>query len=67
MVAVGGEPRKKPRIRCSQLFSMKDTKLLSIVFSCDNKEEIRCVIHCSFVSNILEGWLVIDADAPQCS
>lgn len=54
-------------ICCSQLFNMKDTKLLSIVFFCDDKEEIRCVIHCSFVLTILEGWVVIDADAPQCS
>lgn len=59
----GGERR----IHRSQLFGRKDTKLLWIVFSSHNKEEIRCVLHCSFVSNILEGWLVIDADAPQCS
>lgn len=55
------------RIGCSQLFSMKDTKLPSVVFFCDNKEEIRCFIRSSFVLDILEGWVVIDADAPQCS
>lgn len=55
------------QICCSQLFSMKDTKTPLDCIFCDDKEQIRCVIHCSFVLNILEGWVVIDTDAPQCS